>query len=104
MRMLPFAADDQLPPPGLVFSFDVTRTVNVRNLDQVVTRYKVKFTNQSEAKRIHAEWRGMIGAKAAAMQMDNGKGGDGVTVIIEAALVPGGACGSDDAPHLLPPG
>ncbi len=47
------------------------------------TRYKVKFVNQTEAKRVLAEWRGMIGPKAV---VTDSTANGGVTVILEAEL------------------
>ncbi len=47
------------------------------------TRYKVKFVNPTEAKRVLAEWRGMIGPKAV---VTDSTANGGVTVILEAEL------------------
>ena len=83
------AAGDVLPPRdwplnlcGLIVSLDITHMIDPRTGKVTSQRYKVKFASPTVAKKVLAQWRGQIGAKATAKQ--GGADGFGVTVVLEA--------------------
>lgn len=66
---------------SLLIAYDQVTTTDPKTRE-VVTRHHVKLVGMTEAKRVLAEWKGMIGAKAT----DAGSGTTqaSVTVILEA--------------------
>ena len=81
--------EDVLPPSewpddvkGTLLSYEA-KTTTARVTGDITRHVKVRFVSAVEAKRILAEFIGMIGPKAAFMKNENAAGG--IKVILEAA-------------------